>query len=169
MLGGPRLASLEFRSTIFVQDVLFEDVIYQLLDYYPKGRGRGRTFSRRFGILGRTWRTGQHETEGRIPAEVDDLVRYWGMTSDEAARAGQGRHSFSCVVLKETQDSPVGVLYLDAREPDAFGSSPAEHEQLYASILQGAKRYGLIASLVEVHKEMRRRGPAIRVFNPKWE
>ena len=45
-----------YRATVHIPDVLFSDTLYQLLDYWPKGKGGGRRFSARFGILGLAWR-----------------------------------------------------------------------------------------------------------------
>jgi hypothetical protein len=155
----------DFRCTIHMQDVFFEDAVYQLLDYYPQGGGRGRSRSVRFGVVGRTCRTGEHQTEGQIPANHDDLVRFWGMTKHEAARVGQGRHSFACVMLRDDNDVEVGVFYLDSRAQHAFGRDTGEIEQLRQVILEGARATGLIKRLTDIQEELRRRGPAIRVFN----
>jgi hypothetical protein len=45
------------RGTIHVNDVIFPDYLYQLVDYYPAGGGAHRRFSQRYGIIGRSWRS----------------------------------------------------------------------------------------------------------------
>ena len=57
LLGKVLDKEKDFRSTIYVPDVLFQDTLYQLLDYYPEGGGRGRRKSLRFGIIGLAWRS----------------------------------------------------------------------------------------------------------------
>ena len=155
----------DFRCTIHVQDVLLEDAVYQLLDYYPRGSGLGRSRSIRFGIVGRTCRTGEDQTEGQIPDDHDDLVRLWGMTKHEAAAVGQGRHSFLCVVLRNDNEVPTGVFYLDSKVKHAFGFDAVDSEQLRQAIKEGVRATGLTRTLAEIQREIRQSGPAIRVFN----
>ena len=83
-----------FRCTIHVPDILFRDTIYQLLDYYPSGRGVSRTWSARFGIIGRAWRLRKSQTQGNVPTENNELIVEWGMTQEEADKSGKGRKSF---------------------------------------------------------------------------
>jgi hypothetical protein len=85
-----------FRCTIHVSDILFADDLYQLLNHYPRsgGSGVGRRFSVRYGIIGRAWRLNQHQGEGDARAESkEDLVRYWGMTQEEAEAISRHRPS----------------------------------------------------------------------------
>jgi len=54
----------DFRLTIYVPDFIFSDRLYQFTEYYDRlGAFRasdrvGRTFSIRYGIIGRVWRSG---------------------------------------------------------------------------------------------------------------
>jgi hypothetical protein len=80
----------DFRCTIHVQDLLFEESLYQLLDYIPSGGGRGRAFPVRFGILGKTWRSQKSQGQGTVPTDAERLIVDWGMTPDEALGAGRG-------------------------------------------------------------------------------
>jgi hypothetical protein len=152
-----------YRCTIHVQDILFEEAMYQLLDYYPIGGGGGRSFSMRFGLLGRAWRLGKSQAQGRVNPQPAALIQEWGMTSQEAAAAGRGRKSFTCALLKD-HGVQVGILYLDAMEEDAFGSTHEERDEFLNSIAEGAEKVGLTAAVAEVCKGMRHRGPAIRIF-----
>jgi hypothetical protein len=157
------------RSTVYVADVLYEDSILQLTDYYPTESGRGRVFPIRFGIIGRTWRSGQDQVEGEIPTDRDELVLHWGMTTKEAAAAGQGRHSFACFVLRDSDGGKVGMLYLDATVEHAFDNIDGQTQWLRDAVQWGAKACGLIRSLADIQREMRERGPAFRFFARRGE
>jgi hypothetical protein len=156
-------AKRTFRCTIHVPDVLFEEAMYQLLDYYPKGGGRGRAFSLRFGIVGRTWRLGDSQIQGSVDPGTRALVENWGMTSQEAAAAGQGRRSFASVLLRDDTGVQVAVFYIDAQEENAFGTEDQERD-LAAAVEEGARENGLTAVVASVSKEMRQRGPSIRLL-----
>lgn len=101
------LAQHDFRSTIHIQDVLEPESLYQLVEYIyvsePQGhpKTRGRRNSIRFGIIGRAWRLGRSEYDATVTTDVAELVKVWGMTQDEAARAGRGRQSFAVVLLRD--------------------------------------------------------------------
>ena len=157
----------DLRCTVHVPDALFAGAQYQLLDYYPHGGGGGRAKSFRFGIIGKAWRTGEHQIEGQVPYDPDYLVTFWGMTRREADVTGRGRHSFACIVLRDDNDHALGLFYLDSRVPDAFGYD-ADRHRLPKAVLQGAQETGLVATLCEIHKEMQQRGPAIRVLTSRW-
>jgi hypothetical protein len=153
----------DLRATIHVPDILFADTMYQLLDYYPGGGGAGRAFPVRRGVLGLAWRTGEPQVEGKVSTVPRELVIRWGMTIQEATAAGQGRKSFLCVVLKDRK-SAVGVFYLDSKQPAAFGTT-VENNPIVSAITKACEDYGLTAALGELGTEMRRRGPAIRIFD----
>ena len=149
-----------YRCTLHVPDILFDETMYQLLDYYPAGGGRGRTWSARRGIIGRAWRLDESETQGSVPTDSRDLVLGWGMTTDEAAAAGQGRKSFSCVVLRDADQTAVGIFYLDAKKEDAFG---VDHQELHSAITKACQEKGLTSALANLYQELSRRGPIIDV------
>jgi hypothetical protein len=152
------------RSTIHVPDILFADTMYQLLDYYPGGTGGGRAFPVRRGVLGLAWRTGGDQIALEVPTDPQLLVLQWGMTIQEATAAGQGRQSFLCVLLKDSSNTAVGVFYLDSTEPSAFGTT-IDGNPTVALIRDGSAEFGLIEALSTLGEEMRRRGPAIRIFD----
>src|SRR5262249_37946381 len=57
----------DLRWTIHIPDILFDETLYQLVDYYPSDQrkfAKGRTWSIRFGIIGLTWRTGVTQVRG---------------------------------------------------------------------------------------------------------
>jgi hypothetical protein len=119
-LAGVDRATSQWRATVHIQDVLYDDSLYQLVDYYPSGGGVGRRFSIRFGMLGRTWRL-RKSRYYRKEISLADLVEIWGMTHEQAERAAVGRKSFMAVILTDASNSPVGVLYVDGVPEDAFG------------------------------------------------
>jgi len=158
-----------FRCTIHVPDILFRETIYQLLDYYPRGKGRSRTWSIRFGIIGRAWRLRKSETQGNVPTEHNELILEWGMTLEEAAASGQGRQSFVCIVLKNTEGingegTAVGIFYLDSTQEKLFGANDKDAQQkLHQAIFNGCIKSGLTSSLEEIKMELKSRSPLIKI------
>lgn len=114
-----------YRCTIHIPDPLYANQLYQLLDYYPKGGGAGRTFSARAGIIGLAWRnlsTEMWHQDTRITEE--DLRRQWGMTATEAERreSADRKKVFLAVALFDVKDAvPIGVFYFDAEDPEDLG------------------------------------------------
>lgn len=150
-----------FRCTIHVPDPLFQDHLYQLLDYYPDGGGRGRSFSSRVGLIGIVWRS---SSSSWAPNPVDDaeLIGRWGMTAAEADRSrASGRRSFLGVLLTDVDQVRVGVVYLDSPDPDTFGTTIDECNELIAAIEYGCNDTGLTANLARAVQEMRRNSPEI--------
>jgi hypothetical protein len=150
--GDPRPS---FRSTIHVPDILFTGALYQLLDYYGYSPGkRGRAFSSRFGIVGRAWRLGEPQVEGQVSTLPEDLVRGWGMTWKEAARAGKGNEAFAAVPLKDEYGVSVGILFFDSYRAYVFGAARKDvnldQEALVfvEAVTQGATVSGLTSALV---------------------
>ncbi len=83
------LKGVDFRSTIYVPDMLFDESLYQLLDYYPMpptGGKKGRVFSARYGMIGRCWRSEESVFQGKVPTDPKDLVNEWAMTRKEAKK-----------------------------------------------------------------------------------
>jgi len=134
------LEEKSLRATVHVPDVVFKNFMYQLLDYYPPGGGRGRRFSVQFGILGRSWRLVTSLGEGAAlqlsssnapgvdayESKITALVTEWGMTRTDAVAAlvSRDRESYLCILLvpsKASARAPAGVLYLDARPINTFG------------------------------------------------
>jgi hypothetical protein len=159
--------SLEIRATIHVQDLLFEDALYQLLDYYPsQGSGRGRSFSSRSGIIGKTWRLGKSQYAEVVPVDEERLILDWGMTRAEADRAGHGRQSFACVLMRSI-DEKLGLIYFDSPSRKAFGNDKDSElwKDLEANITKGATETGLIADLSVLNRELIRPSAFIRIFS----
>ncbi len=161
-------AKSSYRCTVHVPDVLFEDALYQLLDYQPSGGGRGRTRSVRLGIIGRCARLGRPDIKSNVTTQNAQLVEQWAMTTAEASAIGRDRRSFAAIPLIDDYNQFLGIFYVDAvpqnawRDP-ALDDDP-EHHPLYINITSQAREQGLIASLTIIMLEMRKTGPGIRVF-----
>ncbi len=160
--GRKKVADL--RCTIHVPDILFADTLYQLLDYFPRGVGRGRTFSSRFGIIGLCWRSREPQIRGSVQTDPKILVRDWGMTHEQAVASGEGRQSFAAVPLRDESGSPVAIFYLDAKDKNVFGDDNGEgfRTDLIAAISEGHGKV-LTASLVKMRDALKDRRPAIRI------
>jgi hypothetical protein len=126
----PSTEGHDIRSTVHVEDVIFARNLYQLLDYQPDRSGRGRRWSVRYGILGRSWRLersiGTNDAYRTQESETA-LIHYWGLTQEEAKRASrkEARKSFLCVILR-LDDRQVGVLYMDSREAGVFADAASD-------------------------------------------
>jgi len=152
-----------FRCTIHVPDILFRETIYQLLDYYPSGGGVSRTWSARFGIVGRAWRLRKSQTQGDVPTENNELIVEWGMTQEEADKSGQGRKSFVCVVIKDEEGingegTAVGIFYLDSTNESVFGE-----DELHEAINKACKHFRLTSSLEKIKMELLSKSPLIKI------
>ena len=156
-----------YRCTIHIQDVLFEDALYQLLDYYPSGGGRGRTRSVRFGIIGRCARLNQPDIQADVTTNTAKLIESWAMTAAEAAIVGRDRQSFAAVPLFDGQQQFLGILYVDAVPSGAWNPPPGDEHgshPLCESIKDYANQCGLIAALSRMIPEMRKTGPRLRLI-----
>ena len=166
----PMLATDEakrtYRCSVHVPDVLFEDALYQLLDYQPTGGGRGRTRSVRFGIIGTCWRLGHSDVQPDVTTNAAELVKAWAMTTSEAAVVGRDRRSFIAVPLVNTDHQPVGVFYVDAVPQNAWKNAPVPGQEhpICQQIADQAKEIGLVAALSRIMKVMRRTGPRVRLI-----
>jgi hypothetical protein len=153
----------DFRSTIHVRDILFDEGLYQLLDYYPRGGGGGRTKSIRFGIIGKVWRSGSSLVQDEVSTDPADLILDWGMTREEAEAAGLGRKSFVCVLLRDSTKTPVGLFYIDAAG-GAFGSEKQKQE-LIGAIDANCRDQGLTEALASIGHQLRGRAPVIPIYD----
>ncbi len=156
------------RSTIYVPDPLVSTYLYQLLDYYPSALGdRGRIVSRRFGIVGRAWRSGQAEVAGRVPPDVTSRLREWGMTKGEAADRGGTRQSYLAIPILAA-GTPVGILYLDASKRNAFGDEDrlsAKRDIIVTALTERLSQIRLGDDLLRINREVGLRTPGIALAN----
>jgi hypothetical protein len=179
---GARPEATEQRATVHVPDIIFEHFLYQLVDYYPDQTGRGRRFSMRYGIIGRSWRLGESVGESdaldppppnHLPEEYAKwqvarrkLIEQWGMFPYEAERGSHSRPSYLCVILKT--DTPQAVLFVDSKSRGAFG--PAEPEagrKGVSDVAQALENHDFCKRLAEAIKEVMQElslvGPHLRV------
>jgi hypothetical protein len=146
-----------FRSTIHIQDVLDPDALYQLTEYYyvaePHGppKTRGRRNSIRFGIIGRAWRLGKSEYDPTVATDTTELVKVWGMTHDEAVRAGRGRQTFAAILLRDGSGGSSGIIFIDAQTASLFGDE-ASLDSLEHRINAAAKAKGLSDNLSQIRR-----------------
>jgi hypothetical protein len=147
-----------FRCTVYIEDILSKDTLYQLLDYYPKPDGSaGRRFSVRFGMIGLTWRMARHEGHWNADARTsEELIRNWGMTRDEALDSSRQKPSYLCVLLRTTKGVPIGVLFMDSEEPKAFGDNEDHIQTLAEQIYGRCKAVGFQQGLEQVVAELRK-------------
>lgn len=156
----------DFRCTIHVPDLLFAETFYQLLNYFPSQPNqitKGRTWSYRFGFIGRTWRT-EKSAIARVAASVDDLIDEWGMTRAEASGA-QDRKSFLGVLIRDDDDEAVGLFYMDSKEENAFGA--VSNQALCDSILAILVETKIRKDLISIEKELSSRAPKIRIYSQR--
>ena len=157
----------ELRCTIHVLDVLFHQTLYQLLDYYPESTSdirRGRRWSIRYGLIGKTWRLGESVTERNVISSPKELIREWGMTNEEVVGARQRNQSFCCVILRQ-EGSAVGMFYMDAKQEDAFPDTVAEGTTLHEFVFNRCRERGIIADIANLDKELRKTVPNIRIYD----
>lgn len=121
----PSLNRTDIRATIHVQDIVFNEFLYQMVNYYPRGGGADRRFSHRYGIIGRSWRSGQSHGTGDAfggDTSVNTLIEMWGMTTVEASGSALEKHSCLSVILK-SGELEWGILYIDSSTKEAFGDN----------------------------------------------
>ena len=173
--GGIQLARAEdFRCTLYIPDLMFEDMLCQLTDYYPwDGRASaGRAFSVRYGIIGRAWRSSQNMGEDDVQANFNDLMENWGMTCEEARRQSRQRPSYICSILRETNADdagktapsglPIALLFADSTAKSAFGNK-REAEELAGRIVETASQNGLQQRLKALCDELNKYSAGIRI------
>lgn len=112
-----------------------DDLLVQATDYYGLdgkrlyGHGSpGRVFSYRYGIIGRAWRMARSQYDPNVTTNSDELMFTWGMTREEAERAGKGRRTFLALLLRNANGDPAAVLFLDIQPANALQEPPLSSE-----------------------------------------
>ena len=119
----------DVRGTIHVPDIVFSSYLYQLVNYYPTDKQAGgsanRRFSQRFGIIGRSWRLGESMGRGNAvvvgPNPTRQLIEQWGFMRNEISDT-RGRPADLCVILRDEDHVPIGLLFVDSIIQDGFGT-----------------------------------------------
>ncbi|MDI4233414.1 hypothetical protein OZ411_11375 [Bradyrhizobium sp. Arg237L] len=170
----------DFRLTVHIPDLVFDDRLYQLVEYYDK-RGEqvtkdksGRAFSIRYGIIGRVWRSGVAEIEGELISAEDRalikdisdvrelekfIARRWGLTLDEAARI-RPYQSYGAIRI-ERGDKPPGLVFFDSKVKNAFDGAASRNE-----IGRAVQESDLAVSLLEISREVSQ-FPRIQIFRSR--
>lgn len=157
--GIAPLAQSGFRATIHIQDILQPDTLFQLVEYMyvsePLGNPatRHRRNSIRFGIIGRSWRLGQSEYDPNVTTDVEQLVKFWGMTRTEAERAGRSRRSFAVILLRGSSGGYSGLIFIDSESPDLFGHSKIEELARVTNAI-AERRGGLSDGLSRIRNDL---------------
>ncbi|MFL5266596.1 MAG: hypothetical protein ACJ8AH_08375 [Stellaceae bacterium] len=124
---GRKQVGAAYRCTIHIPDPVQEGYLYQLLNYYPGGGGAFRSYSDRYGIIGKVWRSEESQVVGNLLSDSGELTREqkiaritrdWGMTKHEAERSLR-KPSYICFLLEHKGDK-IGVLYMDSEKRDAW-------------------------------------------------
>jgi hypothetical protein len=169
-----------WRATIHVPDIVFDGFLYQLLDYCPSGRGSGRRFSQRFGIIGRVWREQESLGEGdalQLGGSLEDtpkaLVAHWGMTWNEAQESRSARPSFLCVLLRGSalekrgeRRAPVGILYLDSEEKNGYGKTD-DATKLARQLESTAEVLSLASDVEAIMNQLRTSATTLKIDRSK--
>jgi hypothetical protein len=153
----------DLRCTVHVQDMLFDSSLYQLIDYIGKDSGgSGRAWSVRRGLIGRSWRMEQPQVKGTVTNEANKLIDEWGFTKKEAESPDQ-RQTMLCYLLKGQNQSPVAMIYLDAKEANAFGNEQ-QMNNLLTAIGSAVRSFGLDKDLEKLWQEVRSSAPLIEIY-----
>jgi len=153
-----------FRAAIHVADVLFEQTLYQLTDYFPSKSGVARRFSIRYGILGRSWRLREHQGGANVSTTDQALITEYGMTAEEIETKSRRKPAYLCVLLRhEASDLPMAVLYMDSEQEGAFGKDKSEWLSLASEIEAETKRVGFTSAVSKIVENVRKYGTRIGV------
>lgn len=113
------------RATIHMKDPVSLDNFVQICDYFPPTGGRSsfRRRSLRFGVIGLSWR--MEKSIYIKSVDVDDKDEYivrWGAFDAEVDKMLNKRPSVCAIPLKDSDDSVVGILYMDSGRSSFLGS-----------------------------------------------
>jgi len=162
------------RCTVHVEDVLINDSLYQLLDYFPKGKGAGRVKSTRYGLIGLVWRHRRDYIQARVSVDPDELVRQWGMSREEALQAVErsARKSFAGFLLKSSKGHIVGIFYMDHPDQCAFGDPESEDSKkvqqskdLKSNLINSQHAKNLADDIDETLKELKKIGIQLSIHH----
>jgi hypothetical protein len=156
----------DYRATIHIPDPLYDDWLYQLIDYYPRGSGHGRPFSARAGLIGRAWRLEEDDEWESSPNQSGlsdrQLVAEWGMTKREAAerRVDQANDLVAIILRDRSESRLVGVLYMDSKVHHRFGADSASRQALVRQ-LKVEYEVRLAVALTELVEKAMRNSPQL--------
>ena len=159
------------RFTVFVKDLLFENTLCQLVDYYPPPEKptttAGRAWDIRYGMIGRVWRMQRSHSEMSVTTEEDKLVTEWGMTRDEIKNFVSKKKTFTTVVF-ENHEVPFALFYMDSNLEDAFAlekrtGATDKMDELHQCVVNACKEYKLTDALGNVARQIENKKLDIRI------
>lgn len=152
------------RSTLYIHDPIFVDQLYQITPYhYPKngraylleGKGPGRRFSVRYGIIGLATRSKSSEIIGdAFKGKAEEravLIREWSMTDAQADSAKDKPSCLAISVFNPQSKAHVGLIYVDA-EIENFFCGKNDQSHFLGEIYQLDSFQSLVAALTDMHK-----------------
>jgi hypothetical protein len=172
----------DYQLTLYLPDFIFSDRLYQFTEYYNK-RGEqisegqaGRTYSVRYGIIGRVWRSGVSEIEGELISKEDQellsrdpsqgpverfIARRWGLSLEEAIRIKK-YNSYGAIRL-EIAENKVGLIFFYSKMVNAFGDEASREKTLkdIEAVLEGSP---LVSKLLEISHEVAPWSGRIQIF-----
>lgn len=167
------LSQISHRSTLYVPGFLGDELIqataYLGARFTATSGGIGRRFSVRYGIIGKSFRLRHSLHNPAVSSLKNNLIRHWGLTWKENARAGLPDQALIAFVLRSERasDNPLGVIYLESSKAGAFGAAsnkPAdaqgfygddvEVETLWATIRTKQPVIDLVAALEKLRGEI---------------
>jgi hypothetical protein len=78
------------------------------------------------------------------------------MTQDEASDPSRQKPSYLCVLLRTTKGAPIGVLFMDSEEQNAFGENEEQIRRLADLVYGKCKTVGFQQGLEDVVTELRK-------------
>jgi len=170
----------DYRLTLYLPDFVFSDRLYQFTEYYNKrgeqlpGERAGRTYSVRYGIIGRVWRSGVAEIEGELISTQDRalflkdqgpiekfIARRWGLSLEEAIHVKE-YNSYGAIRLS-IAESKVGLIFFDSKLVNGFGDEAAREKALKA-IEAMLVNSPLLPKLLEISHEVAPWSGRIQIF-----
>lgn len=162
-------------ATVHMQDVVYEESLFQLVDYVPSGLGGGRRFSIRYGAIGISYRSGtdRYWNINDPTNTTERLITDWGMTSEEASHSRQDGFAL-CLTLTDKDGQMSGLLFLKADKIDSItkASDIAEKKSALDKFLEkigndaecDSKRRELANAISAVYEDVAPSGTFIRVY-----
>lgn len=167
-LVSPELAETDDSSpriAIHMKDPLYKNSILQITKYFPtKHFGhddrRWRRFSTRYGIVGQAWRLQRPCYDPEVSTDAVRLVEKWGMTKEEASKAGRGKQSHLALPIpREDMDF---VMFFDAQPQHIFGEGDdTRKSEIFEKLYHGLEQCGLVLALERIKKDFEHLKPIL--------
>jgi hypothetical protein len=162
-------SNVNLRCTIHIQDILFNETLYQLLDYYPISTGgSGRIKSIRFGIIGLAWRTEESKILGWVDNNKDQLIKDWGLDISETTSDSKTK-SFAAITIKSEEGTRLGVIYFDSKQENLFGDQTKpiaqdKADEFEAFVKNRCSEKSILKSLTNIQNSLSDKFLQIRIY-----